>query len=268
MLARNKFFVLALAFVVVFAVGAGTASADSILYATDGSGGTLSNLYTVNATTGATSLVGAVGFAVNGLEYHNGTLYGLERAGGSLISINTSTGAGTAIGPLGFRITGFAIDSAGNAFGWHEPSQDALYRINLTTGAASFVGDPGLSTASHGLAFIGSTLYMHNLGTVYTINTTTGGATVVGSTGLGREAHHGDVNPDNGLYYGINWSPSGSSPAMNLIDLATATASGSVSTDRQLHTLAFAVPEPSVFALLGIGFALVAWRLRKKRINA
>ena len=247
-----------------------TARADSVLYGTQGRGGDLSTLYTVNPTTGATTLVGDVGFAINSLEYHNGRLYGIERAGGSLISINTATGAGTAIGPLGVTLTSFAIDSTGNAFGTEgqASSWDDLHSINLTTGGTTLVGTLGFNpqnAAAHGMAFLGDTLYLYNhTRNVWTINTATAASTLVGNTGTGLHGLHGDVNPDDGFYYGLDRSDS----FMHVTDLTVANELSSVLLDRQLFALAFAdtapIPEPGTLALFGVT-ALGAYVILRRR---
>ena len=164
-------------------------------YATTGVGGTISDLYSINVATGATVLVGSVGFAVNAIALYNGTLYGLERQGGALLTINTATGAGTSIGSLGGdNVTSFTISSAGDGYGWSEDN-DSFRSVDIGTGATAQIGS-GTSSASHGMAFLGGTLYFHNYdGNVYTIDTGTGAMTLVGNTGLGREAITGASIP-------------------------------------------------------------------------
>ncbi|MDX2038797.1 MAG: hypothetical protein SFX72_19275, partial [Isosphaeraceae bacterium] len=141
------------------AVGVQQVSA-SQLYATTGNGGSgPSDLYQVDKVTGAASLVGAVGYIVNGMDYYNGVLYGVTSTRDpnhhGLIKIDTVTGAGTPIG-TGWgaslpdqSISELAIDSLGNAFGWSEASTDDLASLDLGTGLVNgIVGDAGLSTAA------------------------------------------------------------------------------------------------------------------------
>lgn len=244
------------------------AHAATIAYGTTGVGGAISDLYQVGVTTGTTTFIGTTGYAINSIAYYNGTLYGTQRLGGDLLSINTSTGVATAIGPLGTNITSMAIDASGNAFGWSE-SVDAPYTIALGTGAATLLGS-GITSASHGLAFLGTTLYFHNYdGSVYTIDTGTGGATFVGNTGLGRHAIDGDVNPDDSLYYGLGVANFGAPNTINIVDLPTATFVGSVTTDVDLHTLTFAgtidIPEPAAITLVGLSLGLGGIALKRRR---
>jgi hypothetical protein len=69
------------------------------------------NLYTVNQTTGALTLIGATGVsgssAIGGLDFLGSTLFGVINS--SLYTINTSTGAATLIGSTGFNVSGIAF---------------------------------------------------------------------------------------------------------------------------------------------------------------
>jgi hypothetical protein len=62
----------------------------------------LSNLYSVNTTTGAATLIGGVGgYRVDALDFQNGTLYGFaDNSTPVIISINTTTGAGTFVADI------------------------------------------------------------------------------------------------------------------------------------------------------------------------
>jgi hypothetical protein len=61
-----------------------------------------SRLYSVNAQTGQTMVIGNVGHAISGLAFDNGTdvLYGVNILN-ELFTIDTGTGAGTLLGPPG-----------------------------------------------------------------------------------------------------------------------------------------------------------------------
>lgn len=126
-------------------------------------------LYEINPQTGAASRIGTIGFftaapsqSVSGLAVHPVTheLYGsLSGPGetGGLVRINKATGAGTLIGPSA-RISGLAFhpDTAvlyGIDNGLFSTSPDALYTVNLTSGAATLVGRPGLGNPL-GLEFL------------------------------------------------------------------------------------------------------------------
>lgn len=97
------------AFVTYALVISGIVSAPAMaatLFGTTGQGDLhgpdLSTLYEVNPTTGALILIGPVGYVVTGMDYYNGTLYGVtshrDTSYHSLITIDTTTGAGTPVG--------------------------------------------------------------------------------------------------------------------------------------------------------------------------
>jgi hypothetical protein len=136
-----------------------------------GGGGGVPNIYTVNQTTGAATLLGDTGLglaAVAALDVHptSGMLYAavnIAGAGGTgadhLAIIDKATGAATIVGPFGSctdvsvpstgggsctieGMEGIAFDSVGNLWGSHRvlaAGPVGLYRINVATGAATFV---------------------------------------------------------------------------------------------------------------------------------
>jgi hypothetical protein len=92
------------------------------------------NLVTIDLNTGASALIGPVGYIVGGLEFdRNGVLYGAtSRHGlnpGHLITISTSTGAGTVVGPTGYEaISGISF----------YPPQSVPFNYNIVI--AIFIG--------------------------------------------------------------------------------------------------------------------------------
>jgi hypothetical protein len=106
------------------------------------------NLYRLNPSTGAATLIGPQGQEVTGLAFRGGVLYGL---GGdyndNLVTVNRSTGAATSVGPLGAVSLvdgGIEFDGQGVLWGISNPSDaqvlpSQVFTINTATGAATVV---------------------------------------------------------------------------------------------------------------------------------
>lgn len=236
----------------------------SKLYGTIGHGYTDgSTLIELNPTTGGfVSTIGSVGYIVNGLAYDatSGKLYGgtsfNDATYNGLIEIDMTTGVGTPIGVHGWGLTGsatavtnIAINSAGEMFGWWDPTVDDLVWIDKTTGIATVVADSGLFSSEHGLAFDNDdNLYLFNGDDepkpVYEINTSTGAATHFGDItgfpdGYGEDVHHGDFDPDTNLYYGISDWGNFNPRAIHVVDMSDLSITSTLPTVDNLHTLAF-----------------------------
>jgi hypothetical protein len=171
--------------------------------AADGPG----NLYTVDPTTAASTLVGPVDIggttnvAITGLAFHpmTGVLYGvtsnISSNARSLVTINSANGNATLIGSLGsFPVGDITFDAAGTLYGWMKAGggglratlgrtglvspTDGLVTINLSTGAATPVGPSGITNSQgSGLAFALGTLYLSTQnadGPLRTVNPATG----------------------------------------------------------------------------------------------
>lgn len=250
------------------------------VYGTLNNGGAPSTLVQIDAVTGAlVQTIGSVGYAVNGLEYTSlGKLYGSTSAGDSLfpsglIEIDPATGVGTPIGS-GFNAGGYVdqtvvsltSDSAGNLYGWWEGSVDSLAAISTVTGEATQVGSSGLGTGTLGLAVDGAdNLFLVNYdGTTYAVDRLTGTASFLYD--ILQMAHHGDFNPEDGRYYGIDMNGSG---PKNLVVADLTLGSGSVGTYiptvDDLHTLTFVVvPEPAE-AAVGVGLVILGFVLARRK---
>ena len=113
----------------------------------------MADLYTVNTSTGAETLVGAIGSGSAGdLAFNGGNLY-LSSTSNELIRVNVSTGAGTDVGPLGVaNIFGLATGSDGVLYGI---SGKRMYSIDTTSGAATLLRSygTGLSDDNGATAF-------------------------------------------------------------------------------------------------------------------
>lgn len=139
------------------------------LYVSNGAG---DNLYTVNKATGAATLVGSFGAQgrdVSGLQFINGTLYGLALRDSStdlLVTVNPATGLATAVGAgtgTNFGvIAGMGRDPSDGIVYIAGPTSDfgnnnQLWSLNLSTGVASFVRNiTGVTASVSGFSVAGN----------------------------------------------------------------------------------------------------------------
>ncbi|MGH9365763.1 MAG: hypothetical protein ACRD1B_10955 [Thermoanaerobaculia bacterium] len=126
-----------------------------------------------------------------------GTLFGTNASGGSLLRVNTSTGAGTIVGAMGFVAPALAVHPlTGVMYAGRGAGTPSIYTVNPTTGATTLVGSSGLGVAAIGdLTFNAAGVLYASVNivgdggtgseTLATINITTGVATVIGSYGTG-----------------------------------------------------------------------------------
>jgi hypothetical protein len=158
-----------------------------ILLAAKGRSQTTSNLYDIDPALASETSIGAIGWALTAIaqDPSTGTVYGATSNNSasdphSLITIDPVTGAGTFI--AGFANTqpmpGFAISSAGVAYGVEATVTGNLFRLDLTDGSQTDMGDgPGSASA---LAFDDSDVLWYVFdGAVGTVNTATGTSTPI-----------------------------------------------------------------------------------------
>jgi hypothetical protein len=117
------------------------------LYGTDGA-----NLFLIDRTTGAASMIGPHGpveFAIGAIAFDaGGVLYGISLTeAAQLHRIDVTTGAATAVGPLGIGFIfegGLTFDAAGRLIGVNRGNDTAAqaFEINTATGAATIIGPP------------------------------------------------------------------------------------------------------------------------------
>lgn len=147
-----------------------------------------------------------------------------------LWDVSTTTGAvsnprptglghtiGIAMHPTNTRL--FAVTSVGGA-----PVANALYEVNMTTGASTLIGPLGIGTLFEGdLAFSDNgTLFGIFSSKLFTINTTTGAATVVGNPN-GSDYSYLSFN-GSGTLFGIDNGMTPGQIPTNLDQLSTTTA--------------------------------------------
>jgi hypothetical protein len=258
-------------------LGAGAGRAEAgFLYAVDGQNGNpATNLYTIDPTTLSTVTVGPVNFAVTGLALNpfTGVLYGDTAPRGTntrqLITINTSTGGGTLIGPLGVTVDNIAFDVDGTLYGWSgRVSGSSLYQINPLTGAATKVGQSGITDTGGSLAVNGAGMMYLAVGgasgPLRIVNKTTGAVTTVATLSgapFGSGAIKALTFDPPGTLFGINLNDGGpghpgapSATAIVTINPTTGAVTGLGAGLPGLTALAFSpsavvVPEPSGLVL-------------------
>jgi hypothetical protein len=233
-----------------------------------------SELVQLDPATGAVLRdIGPVGFTVNGLAWDRTTrkLYASTAIGDvafhGLITINIRTGAGSPIDATvhNFGLSGadspihsIAVDRRGRMVAWYDEKPapgvtDTFVTLDKRTGLATEFPDTGIDTAQNGIAFdednrlwnidttrrvtLGAPLTQ----TAYRIDPTTG--VPIRSVVLTppTPAALGDFNPENGRYYGLNFTSF--SPGTPTFVVVVNVRTGSVTTLGQtadnLHTLAF-----------------------------
>ncbi len=222
------------------------------------------DLFVINTTTGAGTLVGTMPFATTEIEYDNlanrawaqlpdGALsmheFDIFSAGG--IGGTIANGAAfTGLEFVGPTLYGASISGGGG----NTPS--TLRILDPATGNSITIGATGVGAIS-GLAYNLGTMTMYGIrggsgpADLLTINLTTGAATVIGSTGIqagslefGTDGllYAGGTGTSSGLLYRINPANGGST-------LVGATGFSDVT------GLTLGVPEPASGLLLGLGLA-------------
>jgi hypothetical protein len=106
------------------------------------------NLYSINATTGAATLIGPTGLSFGtwrSLSTNSSTLYFAD--GTNLYTLNTTTGAATLVGGMGGPEEGAMVEEGGILYGGETLPSLAVDTLSITTGAAT-VGPSVTGTSS------------------------------------------------------------------------------------------------------------------------
>jgi len=211
------------------------------IYAADGKTGAAGNLYLLDPETGASTIVGPVGYAITGLAFApDGKLYGSQstqsgnRGNASLILIDPATGAGTPVGELLDSSTGTYHNSTADiAFhnttllGWSETGDDPI-SIDTATGAVTVIGDSGVSSSGSGMAVDteGVVWFVPGRvnGNLYIINPTTGVGFEGPALSGGTYDNINSLTFLDGTLYGVDTQDLGSVGSLQvLITIDTAT---------------------------------------------
>lgn len=114
------------------------------------------NLFTVDVTTGAATLVGNYGITdLFGLAYDstNDVLYGTQFvAGGGLFTLDTTTGAATLVATIADRIGGLAYDVDNDRLIGISDGTGNIYEINRNDASQTLLASPG-TTNNSGLTY-------------------------------------------------------------------------------------------------------------------
>lgn len=244
----------------------------------------------VDLTTGNAVLLATIDYSgiVNDIAQSpiNGELYGLS--GNNLFTITTGGKVAPIVNNLNGSSETLAFDGSGQLY---IGTQSALYKYNLVNATAQFIGNYGgaeyLNNGGQNMRFSGNTLYLANTGgngntQLYTVNLDNGSATYVGnivgqpSLVLGNYNNHlygssvpainsAGGNPDV-IDFGSVVTVSGGNVKYTVIgdnfpenvNFTAANSTGDVAV----------VPEPSQWALFGIGGFVVyfAGRSKKKKV--
>lgn len=227
--------------------------------------------YRLDPATGVGSHIGDPGQAVTGLAFHpvTGVLYGstaiISIAGSTLptchlITIDPLTGNGTDIGSFGLSsppctLADLTFDPATNIlYGWGAGSDGDLYTVNLQTGAATEVGESGLSSLQGGgLTFgPGGKLFLaaeSTEGKLRTIDKTTGlPVDSVVLTGYGKSASIAALAYDGSAFlYGVT-RKDGDLIRINPNTGEIETIGPAASEQAAIDALAFQCPVTGIFA--------------------
>ena len=237
--------------IAALATGAALAATPSLYVASVRSGGVNTdvpisgNLYTVNLSSGAAQLVGAIRLpgsrpiGITGLGFHpkTGILYGVTSEQSpnephSLVTVDPATGAAQLIGDLGAIASDMSFDSKGTLFAWL-PTTSQIGTIDLSTGAVTRIGRARPAGTPSGLAIDPNDMvYVTAKGASGTLDNvdTTSGAVQVGPPLTGApfstQINSMSFSP-SGLLLAIN-SNGGAPASARLVTINTAT--GAVST--------------------------------------
>lgn len=239
-----------------------------------------SKIRTFNASTGAETSIGFANatelYGPGGLALNAGVLYVANFSADTILAFNAATGQAVADGftaPTGLN-SPFGLAVRGTTLFVSNLATDTLGAYNLATGAAvpGFTPPAGLNSPV-GVALYGNDLFVANygLGTVGEYDATTGAVLnerfVFGLSGAWGLAVLGDrllVANTNGTTvgaYGI--------PAAATIDNRPTSSNASFLTGLNGPTFLAVVPEPSTWAMVGMGVAgaSVGW-LRRRQTEA
>jgi hypothetical protein len=126
----------------------GIAAGNALVFGTDGTlygaGNSTTNLFSINTSTGAGSVLGDIGYSSSGDLAFNSSSFFLSADTGSndtLVTIDQTSFAGSAVGNFGFdSVFGLATGDDGSLYGL---SGTNVLDVNITTGAGTIISNFG-----------------------------------------------------------------------------------------------------------------------------
>lgn len=253
----------------VSALVATSASASTLLLIND-STRTLDSFDTVTATfstigaLGTTTSFGDLAYDGTTLWALGG------RGNNNLYTVNITTGAATLVGNHGVNdLFGLAFDTANGKLYATQFSNNGVYTLNAATGAATLlnstgVGIGGLTYRANTNQIVGT---QDGAGDFYTIDPTTGAKTLLnGGAGF---VNNSDLDYDvaNNAYWladynGNVYKYDATTFARTLVGTKSAAFDGLVVLGRAVTP---AVPEPSTWAMMLAGFGIVGGAMRRRQ---
>jgi hypothetical protein len=114
-------------------------------------------MYGFSLSPGSGYTVGSLRHSVDGLDFVGDTLYALGQFGYDLYTVNATTAAMTLVGPTGVSLTGNPLAglAAASDRTLYAAMNGDLYTLNAVTGLATFVGPIGFGDIS-GLTAVGA----------------------------------------------------------------------------------------------------------------
>jgi hypothetical protein len=242
--------------VAVVAILTGSAQAAPILWVNDSEG----NIGKVDVATGDVELVGNAGVVLTDIGFDpDGNLFGVSFDG--FYSVSKATGAATLIGSLETGDSNALVFSSTGVAYVMGIAGDSLFTVDLTTGAASSVGEAGGFASAGDLAFHDGQLYLASTTNeliAVALDPPVGG-TAVGPFGV--QEVFGLANAGNDVLYAV------AGTSVYTIDVATGGATFVLDYGGQglgqafgqgFITEAGAVPEPGAYLMLATGL-LMSW---------
>jgi hypothetical protein len=254
-------------------------AAHELIYGVDYPGSTLFSFYSdaPGNILSAYGITGLGGGTIQGIDFWNGTMYGLG-SGSRLFTLDPNTGAATPVGS-GFSpiLNGFTfgVDNGPSGFQVVSGNGQNLLIDRATGTAFAFPalnpGTPRVDAlafdSASGIWYAADTL----ANTVGTLNPSTGTFSPVGPAGIDIARYNGlDISPATGIMY-LDSPAASSDPQANLyiIDKTTgmATLVGQIGNpgDNILVRGLTVVPEPSSLVLLALGAVGLLFARRRQQ---